>query len=107
MVLGFIIWSMIDLIFVVIGISTWKSKEAVGFFTFSEAPEIKEIAKYNHAVGKLWFFFAVVLEILGIPILFIEQNSPVFMFMIFGVMILVIAIIIMYLKIEGKYKQKV
>lgn len=100
MVMGFIIWSIVAIIFMLIGISAWKSKHEVGFFTFSKPPKIKDVVKYNHAVGKLWFSFATILEIIGIPFLFIEQNSPISILIIFEVMILVIALIIIYLKIE-------
>lgn len=106
MVVAFIIWSIVAIIFMLIGISSWKSEQEVGFFTFSNPPKMKDIVKYNHAVSKLWFLFAVILEVIGIPFLFIEQNSPIFILTIFEVMILVIAIIIIYLRIEKKYRQQ-
>ncbi len=34
MVIGFVIWSIVALAFVVIAISTYRAEEAVGFFTF-------------------------------------------------------------------------
>ena len=105
MVVGFIIWSIVVIIFMLIGISAWKSKQEVGFFTFATPPKMKDVVKYNHAVGKLWFSFAAILEVIGIPFLFIEQNSPIFILIIFEVMILVIAVIIIYLRIEKKYRQ--
>lgn len=106
MVVGFIIWSIVASFFMFIGISAWRSKQEVGFFTFSKPLKMKNVVKYNHAVGKLWFSFAAVLEIIGIPFLFIEQNSPIAILIIFEVMILVIAIIIIYLGIEKKYRQQ-
>lgn len=104
MVVGFIIWSIVAVIFIIIGINAWKSKQEVGFFTFSKPPKMKDVIKYNHAVGKLWFLFAFFLEVIGIPFLFVKQNSPIFIFIVFGVMLLVIAMIISYLKIEEKYR---
>jgi membrane-bound ClpP family serine protease len=47
---------------------------------------------------------AVFLELFGIPILFVEQNSPVFLIMVFGVVALVIGMMIAYIRIEAKYK---
>ncbi len=105
MIIGFIIWSMCALIFLAIGISGWKSEKAVGFFTFVNPPEMKDIKKYNHAVSVLWFIFTILFEIMGIPVLFIKQNSPVAILLVFGVFFLVIGIIIAYLKIETKYRQ--
>lgn len=101
---AFVIWSFVAIIFVLIGKSAWRSEQEVGFFTFTKPPKVKNIEKYNHAVGKLWFSFAIILEILGVPFLFIEQNSPVFLLVILGVVILVIVTIVAYLKIEIKYK---
>lgn len=59
---------------------------------------------YNHAVSVLWILSAVVLEMIGVPLLFMEQNSPVFVLVIFAVMILIIAMMITYQRIEKKYK---
>lgn len=105
MIIGFILWSIGAAVFLGIGISCRKSTEAVGFFTFVKPPEIDDIAHYNNAVSILWFTAAAVFEITGIPMLFLEQNSPYFIFMIFGIMILVIIIMISYLKIEAKYRK--
>lgn len=101
---AFIIWSIGALIFILIGIGAWRSEQEVGFFTFRKAKKMKDVVRYNHAVGKLWFVFSAVLEILGIPFLFAEQNSPIFLVVILGVVLLVIATIIFYLRIENKYK---
>lgn len=46
---------------------------------------------------------AVILEIIGIPFLFIEQNSPLFLLVILDVVILILAMMVAYIKIEGKY----
>jgi hypothetical protein len=104
MIIGFIIWSICALIFFSIGASCWKSEEAVGFFTFVKPPAVSDIGRYNRAVSILWVVSAVLLELLGIPILFIEQNSPVFLIMVFGVAALVIGMMLAYIRIEAKYK---
>lgn len=105
MVIGFIIWSIVAAVFLGIGISCRKSTEAVGFFTFVEPPMVEDVENYNNAMSVLWFVAAGVLEITGIPILFLEQNSPLFIPIIFVVIILLIVMMIMYLKIEAKYKR--
>lgn len=106
MIIGFVIWSIVAVIFGGIGISCWKSREAVGFFTFVKPPTIavENVKKYNHALSILWFISAIVLEIIGVPLLFMEQNSPLVIPMIFAVMILVIAMMIVFIRIEAKYK---
>ena len=51
------------------------------------------------------FASSIILEITGIPFLFFRQNSPVFIFMGFVVMILVIGMMIAYFRIEKKYRK--
>ncbi len=103
MIIAFIIWSIVAVLFLGIGISGRKSKEAVGFFTFVKPPVITDVSKYNHSVSTLWIIAAVILEIIGMPLLFSEQNSPVFIPVILGVMALMIGMMIVYLKIQAKY----
>lgn len=105
MVIGFLICSIVALIFLGIGSSSRKMKEAVGFFTFVKPPKVENVKQYNRAVSMIWFVAAVVLEMCGIPFLFLEQNSPVFIFMIFAVIILVIGMMAAYLRIETKYRK--
>jgi len=104
MIIAFAIWTIVAVLFLGIGINGRKSKEAVGFFTFQKPPVVTDVKKYNRSVSMLWMIAAVLLEILGIPILFLEQNSPMFIPVIFGVAALMIGMIIVYLRIEAKYK---
>lgn len=106
MMIGFVIWSIVAAIFLSIGISCRKSSTAVGFFTFVKPPIVEDVKHYNNAVSILWFVAAVILEIIGIPFLFLKQNSPLFILMIFAVMILLILMMILYFKIESKYKKR-
>lgn len=103
-IIGFIIWSVVALIFVFIGIYTWKSNEPVGFFTGQKPPEVTDTKGYNHAVAKIWFVFATVMELLGLPLL-AGQNSPYIMLSVFGAMFSVIGIIVAYVRVETKYKK--
>lgn len=104
MIIAFMIWSVVAVIFLIIGASAWKAKEAVGFFTFVNPPQVKDAEQYNHTVAKLWFAAALIFEILGVPMLWLEQNSPMIIFTILGVMILVIAMMIVYIRVEAKYR---
>lgn len=105
MIGGFVVTSIVAVIFLLIGISCRREKEAVGFFTFVNPPKVKNVKAYNHAVSILWFVAAGVIAFLGIAMLFLEQNSPLFILIVFAVMILVIAMMVAYIKIEGKYKK--
>ncbi len=102
--IGFVVWTIVSLMFVLIGIYAWNTKKAVGFFTFVNPPELTDVKGYNHAVAKLWFVYAAVMILLGLPLL-AGQNSPYIMISVFGAMFAVIGIIIAYLKIEQKYKK--
>ena len=103
--IGFIIWSLVAALFAGIGLSAWKSDETVGFFTLAKPPVIRDAKAYNHAVSILWMVSAVLLEMIGIPLLFLEQNSPMFIPIIFAVVVLLIGMMIAYLRLEAKYKE--
>lgn len=105
MIIAFIIWSIVSLVFFIIGCSSWTSKEEVGFFTGVKPPMVKDTVGYNHAVAKIWFVFAGVLEVIGIPMLFLEQNSPAVFLIVFAVIALVIVSMIAYMRVEKKYKE--
>ncbi len=105
MIVAFIIWSVVALLFVVIGIVNWRSKTEIGFFTGVEPGKKKDIVGYNHAVAKIWFFYAAILEIIGIPVLFIPQNSIMVVVVMLAVVALTIGITIVYVKIDAKYKE--
>ncbi len=106
--IAFAIWSIVALVFIVIAISSWNSNEVVGFFNVGKVPDIPKcnIVAYNHSVAVIWMIFSIVLEILGIPLLLFEQNSPYFIVTILGTILLLIGIIIAYLKIEKHFMRK-
>lgn len=106
MKIAFIIWSIVAIIFFIMGLIDRKSDKPAGFWANAKIPEIENIPEYNNAVAKIWFVFAVVLELLGIPLLFIKQNSPMIMFAVIGMMILIIVIMVVYTKVEDKYRKK-
>ncbi len=105
MLMGFIIWSIASLIFFYIGVSALKSDKAVGFFTFGEVPVIENVKDYNKSVAKLWIIYSVIFEIIGIPLCCLEQNSPLILLLMPAVVIWVISLIIIYLKIESKFRK--
>lgn len=105
MIIGFIIWSVVTILFVGVGINCRKSNEPIGFFTGCKPPEIEKVSEYNRAVSNLWFVSAVVYEHMGIPLLFLEQNNLLFVPIVFGVVIGLIVMMVVYLKIEAKYKR--
>lgn len=106
MIIGFIIWSAVAAICLIVGIVSWRSKKPVGFFTGVKAPEVSDAIKYNHSVGILWLVYAVLLELLGIPFLYLEQNSAGFIVPYLGVVFITIGLVVAYSLIASKYKKK-
>lgn len=108
--MGFIIWVLCGMLFIVEGIYCIKSKKEVacGFWTNGKKPliEEKDIKAYNKALGKLWCAYGFFLILLGIPLLG-EQNSPLIIITLVGVVFELIIVMAVYtIKIEGKYRKK-
>lgn len=103
-IIGFIIWTVVALLFVFIGFYAWNSDKPVGFFTGQKPPEVSDVKGYNHAVAKIWFVFAAAMELLGLPLL-AGQNSPYIMLSVIGAMFSVIGIAVAYVRVEAKYKK--
>lgn len=102
---GFVIWSIVSAIMLGIGIWSYRSENPVGFFTGTKPPEVKDVKKYNHAVGILWFSYAVLLELFGIPFLFLEQNSAGFIPVFLGTIVISIGLMVGYVIIEKKNRK--
>ena len=82
-----------------------RSEKPVSFFTFVKASEVKDVKKYNHAVSVFGVQVQFLFEILGIPLLFIRQNSPWAIFLVLGIMFWGIGISVAYMRIEARYKK--
>lgn len=63
------------------------------------------VKKYNHAVGILWFSYAVLLELFGIPFLFLEQNSAGLIPVFVGTIVISIGLMVGYMIIEKKNRK--
>lgn len=104
--IGFGIWSITGCFFIAMGIFSFFSKKAMGFWANAEMFEVTDMKKYNSAVGKLFCAFGVVLILLGLPLL-AEQNSVWILFSVVGVMAEAIGAMVIYTTvIEKKYKKK-
>ena len=105
MIVGLLIWSIIAILLIGIGIWTWNSKGAAGFFAGVKPPEVTDIKKYNHSVAILWFVYALVFESFGIPLLLLKQNSAGFVVSILGVVFSSLGLAISYHLISSKYSK--
>ena len=106
MLIGFIIWSSITLLLLGIGIWAWNSGTPVSFFSGVKPPEVKDVRKYNHSVAILWFVYAVLFELLGIPFLFLKQNHALFVVSILGTVVITIGLVIAYQRILQKCRKE-
>ena len=104
-IIGFTIWSICALIMIGIGVWSWRSQKAVGFFTGVKAPEVKDVVKYNHSVAILWFAYGILFEAFGIPLLFFKQNSGEFVITFFGTILSTLALVIGYTVILKKHQR--
>ena len=106
MMIGLIIWSMVSLVLLGIGIRAWKSDRAVGFYSGTNPPEVTDVRKYNRSVAVLWFVYAGLFGILGLPLLFLKQAPLGFLWSVAGVPLISIALMIVYNRILGRYERK-
>lgn len=107
-IIAFIIWVFVSLIFVAIGIYDLRAKEVVGFWSNAKKPPVDEenIKAYNRAVGILWIVYAVILMLLGLPLL-AGDNSPLIVITLLGTLAEVVGLMAVYvLVIEKKYCRK-
>lgn len=99
----FLIWSIIGLFFVGMGITSFFAKKAMGFWANVQVPEIDRIKPYNHAVGRLYIVFGILIILFGLPLL--RGHTALILFSILGVMLTVIAMMVIYSRIEQKYRK--
>ena len=71
---GFFIWSAVALVLVGIGIWDWNSKTPVGFYSGIKPTKVTDVRRYNHSVAIMWFVYAFVFELLGLPLEFIDER---------------------------------
>ena len=106
MIFGFVIWSVVFLVLLGIGIRAWKSDKAAGFYTGTKPPEVRDVRKYNRSVGILWFIYAGLFELMGLPFLFLKQNAAGFLWVVPGAAVISIGLMIAYNRILRRYEQK-
>jgi protein-S-isoprenylcysteine O-methyltransferase Ste14 len=105
MIIAFVIWTVISLVLAGIGIRDWNAGKAVGFFTGTRPPEVEDVRAYNHDVARLWFGYAAVFELLGIPFLFLKQNSALLVPFMMGIPVITIALMVIYHRILQKHRK--
>ena len=105
MIIGFIFWSVLAVGLAAIGLVSRRSKKPVGFFAGIKPPAVTDTGKYNRAVGTIWFVYAAVFELCGVPLLFLKRNSAAFAFIMLGVVAASIGLAVAYTVIAAKYEK--
>lgn len=105
--IGFMIWVLVGILFIVIGVVDCFAKKPVGFWScHGNVPQVTDARRYSMAVGKLWCVFGVLFIPLGLPLL-AGQNEPVVFISVVGCIVWVIALMVIYeLCILRKYRQE-
>lgn len=104
-ILGFLIWALTGILFILLGICSACSKTPAGFWANVKTFEVTDVKRYNHAVGKLFCIFGLVLILLGTPLL-LEEGPMWILLSVAGVMAAAIVLMAVYiLVIEKKYKK--
>ena len=106
MKIAFMIWAVIAFVFMGIGSYDYFSEKPAGFWANAKTVPIDDVKAYNRAVGKLFVCFGIGFILLGLPLLVSKQNSPVILFSVIGLMFESIGMMIVYMKIESKYRRK-
>ena len=106
MTAGFIIWSIVYAVLLGIGVWAWKADQPVGFYTGVKPPEVDDVRKYNHSVAFLWFGYAVLFELTGLPLLFLKQNAAGILLCVLGVAAITILLMISYNRILARHEKK-
>lgn len=105
-IVGYVVWVLAGCMFIGIGIHSFRAEKEVGFWANAKVLPMKDVKKYNRAVGKLWLVYGIVFMILGTPLLG-GQNSAGILFSILGIMAETIAVMAVYvLVIQKKYEKK-
>ena len=106
--IAFIIWTIMGILFIVMGIYNMNSKKAkpFGFWANAEVTPVEDVKGYNCALGILWCVYGILFILIGLPLLD-EKNSGLIMIPILGAMFISIGAMVVYVVgIESKYRKK-
>lgn len=106
MPIAFIIWCLVGCLFIGFGIYALFSSKAIGFWANAPCIKVTDIKRYNKAMAKLFSCYGLIFVLLGLPLLG-EQQSPLILVSIIGVMVESISVMAVYTTvIEKKYRAK-
>lgn len=107
---AFLIWTIVEVIFIVMGIYNMHSKKETpfGFWANAEAAAIEDVKAYNRALGRLWCVYGTLFILIGLPLLRLnKQNTGLIVIPMLGTMLISIGAMAVYsIRIESKYRRK-
>ena len=106
---AFIIWTIVGVVFIIMGIYDMNSKIAkpFGFWANAEVEPIEDVKAYNRALGRLWCVYGVMFVLIGLPLILNEQNAGLIAIPIVGTMLISIGAMAVYaIGIDAKYRKK-
>ena len=107
MLLAFLIWAAAGALFIGIGINDFFTKKQAGFWANSTKPiEVKDVKKYNRAVGTLLCAFGLVFILIGLPFLCAEENSIWIFLPMIAVPAEIITMVLIYVTVIEKKHRK-
>jgi hypothetical protein len=108
--IAFIVWTIMGVLFIVMGIYDMNSKKEkpFGFWANAEVGPIEDLKGYNRALGILWCVYGILFILIGLPLLILdEKNSGLIIIPVVGAMLISIGAMIVYcVGIESKYRKK-
>ena len=74
----FIIWTIVGVVFIVMGIYDMNSKKAkpFGFWANAEVGPIEDVKAYNRALGRLWCVYGVLFVLNLISLFLLKKIAP-------------------------------
>lgn len=96
-IIATVVFSMVSLILIAIGLSQFKSKEPVGFYTGGKPPKVEELVDvigWNRKHGLMWMFYgiAMILAFIGAGLVNNEMAASIIICaIIFGSMPIMMA----------------
>lgn len=106
-VAAFVIWTIVGILFIVMGIYDWFSRKEkpFGFWANAKVEPIEDVRGYNRALGILWCVYGTLFTLIGLPLLE-RQNSGLIMISVLGAMLISIAAMAVYtVGIAPKYRK--
>jgi hypothetical protein len=90
-------WEAAGIVFLLIGLYDYLNQrnEPVGFFSNLSSPSVTDVKAFNQSVGKAWLLYFAGYEVLGLLILFGNENVILFG-TILGIAILSILLVAVY-----------